>query len=298
LRSGRYVEKIRKGTLHPAAQPSVQHRQGATATIDGAFGFGQLAGGLGADVAVEIARTHGVAAVALSRTNHLGRVGDYAERISTAGFVALIFASGASPGGSVAPHGGRERVFGTNPLAWSLPVPSGRGPLVADFSTSAIPEGLVAMAQARREPLPPGAVLDRDGRPTLDPGDYYAGGALLPFGGHKGSSLVLLIELVASLLTGGVPSSSTEYGPGNPAVIIALDVAAFLPLPDFLRHTGDLLRRIETSAPADGASRVLIPNALELETAARRKRDGIPVPAALWTELEALGRDANVPWPG
>src|SRR5688572_8355171 len=129
LRIGRYVDKIRKGTLHPAAQPSVQRRHGATATIDGGFGFGQLAGALGAAPAVEIARTQGVAAVALSRTNHLGRVGDYAERISAAGFVAVIFASGAGPGGSVAPHGGCERIFGTNPLAWSLPVPPGRGPL-------------------------------------------------------------------------------------------------------------------------------------------------------------------------
>jgi LDH2 family malate/lactate/ureidoglycolate dehydrogenase len=297
LRIGRYVDKIRKGTLHPAAQPSFHRRHGATATIDGAFGFGQLAGALGADLAIEIARTHGVAAVALSRTNHLGRVGDYAERISAAGFFALIFASGAGPGGSVAPHGGCERIFGTNPLAWSLPVPPGRGPLVADFSTSAIPEGLVAMAQAREKPLPAGAVLARDGRPTLDPADYYAGGALLPFGGHKGSSLVLLIELVASLLAGSVPASSAEYQPGNPAVIIALDVAAFLPLPDFLRHTEALLCRIESSTPASGAARVLTPNAVEMETAVRRQRYGIPVPVALWTELQALGRDANVPWP-
>jgi len=297
IRIGRYIDKIRQGTLHPAAQPCVRSRHGATAIVDGAMGFGQLAGNLGVEIARKLAQENGVAAVSLSRTNHLGRIGDYAEQLAAGGFIALIFASGAGPGGSVAPYGGRERIFGTNPLAWSLPVPNGRESLVADFSTSAIPEGRVGMAQAREEPLPPGNLLTPDGRPSVNPADFYAGGALMPFGGHKGSSLVLLIEILASLLGGSVPCSSQEYQTGNPAVIIALKVATFLPLADYLRHTDDLLRRIESSAPAHDGGRVLLPNAIELETRARRQREGIPIPKPLWAELETLGREAGVPWP-
>lgn len=297
LRIGRYVDKIRQGTLHPAATPTVAHRRGAIAVVDGGFGFGQVAACCGTDLVIELAQTHGVAAVSLRRTNHVGRLGDYAEKIAAAGFIGLVFASGAGPGGSVAAYGGRERIFGTNPLAWGLPVPTGRGPLVADFATSAIPEGKVGMARSRGEPVPPGVLLDRDGRPSTDPAAYYAGGALLPFGGHKGFSLVLLIELMASLLAGTTPSSSSEYQAGNPTLLLALSVDAFTSRADYLRHTETLLKRVESSQPAEGFARVLLPNALELETEAHRRREGIPVPDAIWEEFAALARATGTPLP-
>ena len=295
MRIARYVDKIVQGTLDPAAAPEVSRRLGATAVVDGGRGFGQVAAQYGTRLAIELARTHGIGAVALARTNHVGRLGAYAERISAAGQIGLIFASGAGPGGSVAPYGGSERMFGTNPLAWSLPVPEGRGPLVADFSTSMIPEGKIAVAQARGESLPPGAVIDREGRATTDADAFYDGGALLPFGGHKGSSLVLLIELMASLLAGSVPSSSSEYRPGNPTLILALSVEAFIPRDDYVRHTADLLQRIESSPPAEGFDRVRVPNALELETLQQRRVTGIPLHEPVWTELAGLARAAGLP---
>jgi len=297
LRIGRYLDKIHQGTLLPAARPSVAHRHGAIAVVDGGLGFGQVAAQFGTRLLLELVRGNGIAAVSLSRTNHLGRLGDYAEQIAAGGCIGLVFAAGAGPGGAVAPHGGRERVFGTNPLAWALPVQDGRGPVVADFSTSIIPEGKIGMAQARGEALPPGAVVDREGQPSTDPAAFYAGGALLPFGGHKGSSLVLLIEVMAGLLARSVPVSSPEYRPGNPALLVALEVAAFLPPAEYHRHTEALLRRVESSAPAAGGTRVLLPNALELETAAVRARDGIPLPDTIWRELADLGRAAGVALP-
>lgn len=296
LRIGRYVDKILQHTLHPAARPRIDHGRGAVAVIDGGYGFGQVTAHYGADFALQLARTHGIAAVALHHTNHIGRLGDYAEKIAAAGCIGLIFSSGAGPGGSVAAFGGRERIFGTNPLAWGLPVPAGRGPLIADFSTSAIPEGKIGMAKSRGESLPPGALFDTLGRPSTNPNDYYAGGAILPFGGHKGYSLVLLIEVMASLLANSVPSSSKEYQVGNPTVMIAIEVDTFLPMAEYLRHTEALLARIESSAPAEGFERVLLPNAIELETFERRTREGIPVPDALWTELAALGQTAKMAW--
>jgi len=297
LRIARYVEKIRAGTLKPDGRPSIAQEHGAVAVIDGGLGFGQVAAAFGAEVVLRLARAHGIGAVSFSRTNHLGRLGDYAERIAAAGCIGLVLASGAGPGGSVAPFGGRERVFGTNPLAWAIPVGPGRGPLVADFATSAVPEGRIALALARGEPVPPGALLDQAGHASVNPADYYAGGALLPFGGHKGASLVLLIEVLANLLAHSVPASSPEYRPGNPALLIAIEIAAFLPPADYHRHTETLLRRIESSLPAEGTDRVRLPNGPELETATQREAAGIPVPEALWRELEELGRSAGTPWP-
>ena len=297
LRIGRYVDKIRHGSLQPAAQPVILQRQGATAVVDGQDGFGQVSAKFGAQVAIELAQTHGVGAVALSRTNHIGRLGDWAEQIAAAGQIALVFASGAGPGGSVAAHGGGERIFGTNPLAWAVPVPPGHPPLVADFSTAAIPEGKVAMAQARGEHLPEGVLIDSAGRPTTDPAEYYRGGALLPFGGHKGYSLVLLIEIMASLLARSVPASSPELRPGNPTLLVALQVDAFAARAEYDRHIAALLHRVQTSRPAPGVDHVWLPHELELAIAAQRERDGIPIPDALWAELMQLGHSSAVPWP-
>jgi LDH2 family malate/lactate/ureidoglycolate dehydrogenase len=295
LRVARYIDKIRQHTLDPGAQPSIAKQYGATAVVDGGLGFGQVSAAFGTDLVIKLAREHGIATVSLSRTNHVGRLGDYAERIASEGLIGVVIAAGAGPGGSVAAHGGRERIFGTNPLAWGLPVPAGRGPLVADFSTSAIPEGKVGMAQATNSALPSGVAIDKHGKPTTDPAGFYDGGALLPFGGHKGYSLVLFIEVVANLLAGTVPVSSAEYRPGNPAVLIAIKVESFLDPDEYLRHTCDLLARIESSAPADGFERVLVPNAIELGIATQRARDGVPVPAAIWSELEVLGSAAGIP---
>jgi LDH2 family malate/lactate/ureidoglycolate dehydrogenase len=293
LRVARYVEKIVQGALNPAAVPQVQRQFGATAVVDGGRGFGQVTAAFGADRAIQLAHAHGIGAVALARTNHVGRLGEYVERISGAGHIGLAFASGAGPGGSVAPYGGRERIFGTNPIAWALPVPDGRGPLVADFSTSLIPEGKIALAHAQGQFLPPGAVLDREGHATTDAQAFYAGGALLPFGGHKGSSLMLLIEVMASLLAGSVPSSSSEYRPGNPTLLLAWSIDAFTERDEYLRHTAALLDRIESSRPAEGFTRVVVPNALELETERQRRVTGIPIPEPVWDELETLSRDAG-----
>jgi LDH2 family malate/lactate/ureidoglycolate dehydrogenase len=293
LRIARYLEKIAQGTLIPTAIPQIQRQMGATAVVDGGLGFGQVTAVFGADLAIQLAQTHGIGAVALARTNHVGRLGEYVERISAAGYIGLAFASGAGAGGSVAPYGGTERIFGTNPLAWALPVPEGCGPLVADFSTAMIPEGKVALAHAQGRFLPPGAALDCEGRATIDPQAFYAGGALLPFGGHKGSSLMVLIEVMASLLAGSVPSSSPEYRPGNPTLLLALSIDAFTERSEYLRHTAALLERIESSRPAEGFQRVLVPNALELETERQRRVMGIPIPDSLWDELEALAREAG-----
>jgi len=298
LRLGRYVDKIDLQELDPVAEPTVDQRRGGTAVVDGHNGFGAVVADLGVEWAVKLASAQGVGAVSLSRITHVGRLGHYAEAIAKTGHIALIFASGSGPGGSVAPFGGRQRVFGTNPLAWALPVTVDRAPLVADFSTAAIPEGKVGMAQSRHESLPPGVLVDRLGEPSTLPSDYYDGGALLPFGGPKGSSLLLLIEVIANLLAGGVPASSPDHRLGNPTLMIAIDVEAFTSREAYSHYTAELLNNIENSAPAAGFDRVRLPHSVELATRAIREREGIPVPDAIWAELVALANRTGIPPPG
>ena len=117
------------------------------------------------------------------------------------------------------------------------------------------------------------------------------------FGGHKGSSLLLLVEIFADILGGAAPVSSVHYQAGNPIVMLAISIEPFAPRETYLRHVAELLQRIESSAPAHGQRRVLLPNALEGEAEQHRRRDGIPVPDSLGAELSALAASAGVPPP-
>ncbi|GIW08501.1 MAG: dehydrogenase [Dehalococcoidia bacterium] len=288
----RYASKVAEGSLQPAARATVRRRQGATATVDGGWGFGHPAAHLAVATAAPLAAEFGIAAVVVERVNHVGRLGEYVEALAAAGQIGIATAAGAGRGGSVAPFGGRERIFGTNPIAIAVPVPSHRPPLVIDFATAAIAAGKIDIALAEGKPLPEGVLLDAAGVPTTDPAAFAAGGALLPFGGHKGSGLMLMIELVTSVLAGFAPASSTEWQPGNPALLIALAVDAFTSRERFARLTEELLHRVESSAPAEGVAEVLLPGALEARTRAKREREGIPVPEPTWRQLIAL-RDGD-----
>ncbi|MBL9202278.1 MAG: Ldh family oxidoreductase [Opitutaceae bacterium] len=289
-----YVARVRAGDVAPAAEPAVARESGATAVVRGGWTFGQVTAHVGVEVAARLAASHGTGTVALHEARHVGRLGEYAEALAAHGLAAILFASGADRGGAVAPFGGARRVFGTNPLAWALPVPEGAAPLVGDFACSAIPAGKVHAARARGEPLPAGALLDTAGAPTTDPQHWARGGALLPFGAHKGSSLLFLIEMLASTLGGAAPSSSREFSPANPTLIIAIDIARFVPRETWLRQVEELRANVRACPPAAGFDRVRAPHELETETASRRRRDGVPLPATVVGELRALAASLSV----
>ncbi len=294
MRAGRYIERIMDGTLRAEARPTVRQRRGANAVVDGHWGFGQIAAQFGTQLAIELCREYGQAGVSLYQTSHIGRLGDYAETLAGAGLVGLLMAGGGRPGGSVAPYGSRERLLGTNPLAMAVPTPPGVPCLVLDFATSAIPEGQVAVALANQRPVRAGSLIDEQGRPTTDAQAFYAGGALLPFGGHKGSALAFFIEILATTLASSAPAASSEYRPGNPTLLIAWSVENFVSRETYDRLVGELLQRTHASAPAEGHADVLLPGEIEARTAAERRRNGVPISAGGWAELSALGTKLGV----
>ena len=294
IRLPSYCARIQRGELDPVAEPTLLRENGGTAVIDGGNTFGQVVGRYGCEVAVRLAKAHGISAVVLHRTTHVGRLGEYAEVIAGSGCIALLFASGADRGGAVAPYGGRQRRLGSNPVAWAVPVPAGHPPLIGDFATAAIAVGKVAVAKASGGQVPDNTVIAADGSPSTDPNAYFAGGALLPFGGHKGGSLMILIEILAAILGGNAPASSREFKPGNPTLLIALRVDHLMAEGIFLRQVAELGDNIASCPPAAGFDRVRLPHALELETAARRSRDGIALPDSLVGDLQRLATSLSV----
>ena len=285
-----YAQFVAEGQVTPDARPEVRWSRQATALVDGHRGFGQPAAQLATEVATELAAEYGTATVAVTECNHVGRLGEYVTRLAENGLVGLAFCN-ADP--TVAPFGGRTRMLGTNPLAWAAPAGPDAPPLVMDYATSASAEGKLAVAKARGEQVPPGVVVDSTGHPSQDPGDFYDGGALLPFGGHKGYGLALLIDVVGGLLSGAGAASLPGYDNTNGTLVIALTVDRFRPLGEFREQVEQLRAHLHDAPTAAGSDQVLLPG--EPEEAVRRDRlaNGIPIPAATWDSLTALAEQGR-----
>jgi len=285
-----YVEFVRGGQVRPAARSSLRSRHGATAVVDGAWGWGQPAARQAADTAMALAAEHGVGAVTVCCCNHIGRLGEYVESMTRAGMMGMAL---CNAGPVVAPYGGRERRLGTNPFAWAAPAAPER-PLVLDIATAAVAEGKLRVAKARGRSVEPGVILDAEGQPSTTPDDFYAGGALLPFGGHKGYAMSVMVELLGGALSGAAPSCLPEYDNSNGTLMVAFNIAAFRPLEEVVDQSERFAAALKESRPAAGFDAVTLPG--EPEATARRQRlaDGIPLPEQTWRELAELAASLGV----
>ena len=295
IRIPEYVEGIRQGVIRPAARPRALAQHAATALVSGEWGFGQLAGIAAIDEEVKRARKYGAAAIGVVRCNHLGRVGAYAERAAAADCAAMIWVGGFGRWRAV-PHGGSRPALGTNPFAAGFPV-RGDDPVVVDFATTAVAVGKIMVAQAAKKPLPRGSIVDSQGRPTTDPADFLEGGALLPFGGHKGYSLAVLAELLGQALTG-----AEAYGDGggevfrnSGALFWAVDIGAFRAAGEAEAAAKGIAGRLRANPPAAGFERVCTPGEPEARTRREREQAGIEIPLETWRAIVATAGSVGLP---
>jgi LDH2 family malate/lactate/ureidoglycolate dehydrogenase len=276
-----YVADVHKGRIDPSARPEAEHTLRGAVTVHGRRAFGQLSAGR----AVRELREMSSGVAVIRDCNHVGRLGEYVAELAECDFVAMAFGN-ADP--TVAPYGGRERRLGTNPLAWAAPRARGTAPVVMDWATAGVAEGKLAVARDRHEHIAEGLVLDADGRMSTDPNDFYTGGVLLPFGGHKGYGLSVLIELVGGLLTGAGVGSMPGYDGHFGTVLVAFAIDAFQPADEFRARTEEFCRKLAETPPAQGHREVLVPGEPEERIRAERERDGIPITDTTWRELEGL----------
>lgn len=296
IRIPEYVEGIRRGTVRPAERPRVLSQRAATALVSGEWGFGQPAGITATDEAVARARQYGVSAVAVVRCNHLGRIGAYVERAAAAGCAAVVWVGGFGRWRAV-PYGGRRPALGTNPLAAGFPL-RGEEPVVVDMATTAVAVGKIMVAQAANKELPPGSIVDSQGRPTTNPTDFFQGGALLPFGAHKGYSLAVLNELLGQALTGadahGGDGGGGEVFRHSGALFSAIDVGAFRPAEETTAAAERIAGRLRSIPPAAGFERVYTPGEPEARTRRERAHAGIELPWETWRAIVATAESAGI----
>jgi uncharacterized oxidoreductase len=286
LRVSQYVEALADGRIAPDARLRVVSQTPAALVLDGQRGFGQVMALRAMEMAVERAEATGASAVSLSNCSHTGRLGYYTERATRRGMAAMMMVNSGGCGQWVAPFGGSSGRLATNPL--SIAVPSdGDDPLMLDIATSVAPEGKVRAAQTAGRSLPAGWVVDHQGRPATDPAALYGPppGALLPFGGHKGFGLAMLVDALAGGLSGAgccTDPGAPKAGKTDGVFIVAVKIAAFQGLIDFRETMGRLIRHVKSSPPSEDATEVLVPGELEAKTRRRRLLEGIPVEPATW----------------
>ena len=290
----RYVKLLADGEIDTKVKPRLTEDRGATFVLDCGHGFGPVAVMQAATLAVERAGQTGVCFGLVRETTHTGAIGRYAQWIAERGCAAVLMGAGPA---LMAYHGTRVASMGTSPIA--MAVPSGKGPIVFDMATSTISNGKILQSRATGAPLPPHTVLTAAGEPTTDP---KTAEILLPLGGPKGSGLALMFELIASVLA-GAPIQARTLGPekrtrntGNTAMFV-IDIATFRPVADFAADADTLAALLKALPRQAGFDDVTMPGERSGRTEAARRKSGIPIPARLWAELEAIAKADAVKMP-
>ena len=290
----RYVDAYQQGGLMANQYVQTVLDAGTLLRLDGGAGFGQVIGREAMQLGIARALQHGSCIVALGNSHHLGRIGAWAEQAAEAGLVSLHFVNVIARS-IVAPYGGADARFGTNPFAAGIPL-AGREPVILDFATSVLAQGKTRVAFNKGELVAPGCLIDDQGRPTREPryGVNPPFGALLAFGEHKGYGLALLCELLGGALAAGMTQHSediTQKRILNGMLAVLIDPAALADRAAFERETVSFIDWVKASPAREGFEAVRIAGEPERQTRAQRTANGVPVDETTWNEiLDAAGK--------
>lgn len=287
-----YLHRVRLGLIN--ARPRLEPREAGLAArhLDGQDAFGFVVATRAMDEAIRLAERTGIAAVSVFRSTHYGMAANYALQATDAGMIGIAFTN-ASRG--LPPHGSREPILGTSPLAFGIPVRSGP-PIVLDMSPAVAARGKIRQALRRGQDIPLGYAIDAEGRPTTDPAAALEG-LLLPVGGPKGSGLALMMDILGGVISGSefggrVGNRHLDFDrPQNVGhLLIAMRPDLFISLEQYHDRLDWLIDRIHGSQPAAGFDEVLLPGEVEHREEERRRVTGLPLSSR---EIRALEEEAG-----
>ena len=287
-----YAGQIARGEIVLDAEPEIVSDQGRFVVVDGRRGFGHVVADVTARLAADRAAEHRVAVVAVRNANHVGRLGEYTELAAGRGQIALLLANFQGSSQQLAPFGGIDRRLTNNPVSVAVPGPD--HPIALDMALSVVAESRIFHAAERGEPVPEGWILDGDGHPTTRPEDYLAGGTLVPVGGatggYKGYGLIVVVELIVAMLSGGGLCGPGDAPFSNAYVLVCID-----PGPEHLRQAevAEFVAWVKSSRLAPGSSEIVLPGELE----ARRRTaaaDAVTLDEVTVEALADLARSAGV----
>jgi LDH2 family malate/lactate/ureidoglycolate dehydrogenase len=282
------------------ANPAIQISSpfAAAALVDGDNGLGPVVGSRAMEKAIELAARTGIGFAGVRNSNHFGVGAYYVQKAVAAGVIGCAI-SNAPP--NMAPFGGRERFLGTNPIAIGIPAGE-QNPLIFDAASSVVARGKIISAAKRNAPIPEGWALDPEGRPTTDAQQALAG-AVLPFGGAKGSAISFIVDILCGVLTGAsfalhlntLEDLKSVQNVGH--VFAAIRPDLFLSKEEFFRRMDEILKMLMASPPAAGVAGVLLPGEVERQAEARNRERGVCLPEEVTRELIELGTELGLSFP-
>jgi LDH2 family malate/lactate/ureidoglycolate dehydrogenase len=284
IRVPAYVGACKAGRINPHPDIRIVSDRGGQVVVDGDNGIGQLTAYRANEIAIERGQEHGMAGVALRRSNHCGTMAYYAIRAMQRGLIG--FAT-TNAGINMPPTGGAKKLVGNNPFA--MAVPTNRDwPMVLDMATSVVAGGKLDVARSKGEKIPLGWARDAEGNPTDDPA-RARDGSLEPLGGPKGYGMAIMLDVLAGVLAGGRFGAGLG-APGSGQYFQTLDVERYQPLDEFKARMDELIDQIHAGPRLPGVERIYVPGEIEHGLQQQRLREGLPIEESVMAQLDDLTR--------
>ncbi len=303
-----YYELWRAGRINVTPDVKTVHESPSTAVVDGDNAVGMVTARRSMEVAMEKASKAGTGWVAARNSNHFGIAGYYAMMALRQDMIGICLTN-ANP--LVSPTFSISRMMGTNPIAVAIPADK-QPPFVADFATTPIARGKLAVAEKKGEKVPFGFVQDKTGKPSDDPAILKSGGSMLTLGGdrvhgsHKGYCLSSIVDIFSAVFSGAnfgpfvppsvayLPLLDKKVGKGTGHFFGAMRIDAFQPAGEFKSKMDEWILTFRSSAPAKGHDRVLIPGDPEREAEEINMREGIKLVPSIKDDLAEIARELNI----
>jgi 3-dehydro-L-gulonate 2-dehydrogenase len=285
-RFARFVQSVQEGNIKPNAEPEKKHGSGALEQWDGGFGPGPLNAAFCTERAIELSAEYGIGCVAIGRTNHWMRAGYYGWKAAKAGFVLIAW---TNTNANMPAWGARDCHLGNNPIV--LAVPYKNEAIVLDLAMSQFAYGTLDVYRLSDRKLPIAGGYDTEGRLTTDPSAILETQRILPMGYWKGSGMSLLLDILSTILSGGLSTKQITDGGsehGLSQVFIAADISSLGNQHIIPKTIHDIIQDYRSSKPVSETTEILYPGERVLRSRKENSESGIPVNQTVWTEIIGL----------
>ncbi len=288
-----YIERLEKNYVRKKCEFNIVRQKGATAFVTANGSMGHVVSHKAMRLAIDLAREHGVAWVAVKNSGHFGVTGLYPRMACEQDLIGYICSNSAP---MMAPYGGKDRILGNNPLSYGFPAEK-HLPVIVDFSCTVVASGRLILYRKKGEKIPLGWAVDKDGLPTEDPYEgYEGGGSLAPVGGHKGYGLAVAHEMLTALLTGGKLTTNIKslYEVDDSGIqgtchsFMVIDPDCFVGRDEFKKSVDRYIDMVKASGKASNIKEIFMPGEPEARSEERQLREGVTLAAATAQDLEKL----------
>ena len=292
-----YVKWLTEGSMTARPKIRVISENASTALIDGDCGMGMVIGHRAMEMAIQKAKSAGVAMVGVRNSRHYGMSAHYSMLALPHDMIGIAMTNASR---QVVPTFGRESKYGTNPMCFAVPA-NQELPFVLDMATTTAAAGKLELAARLGKSVPGGWALNESAEQTHDPRVAQKARKLLPLGGsrdggsHKGYGLAILVEILCGVLTGTITALNDNQDPRG-HFFGAIRIDAFRPVPEFKSDMDRLMRGLKSTPPAQGQDRVYVAGEIEFETAHERAEHGIPLHGSVLKGLREVGEQVGLPY--